>query len=160
LTAILTFQYLDTDLPAVSESTLKLKRFTGAVTIFDTVPATLNTAANTAITTGGISNFSDWTLLSQFAPTAAEVSIGGRVTLGRRSIAGARVTLTEASGNRRYALTNSFGFYEFEDVPSGATYILSVSDKRYLFEPSSQIVFVGEEMSNLNFTAIPNKLPL
>jgi hypothetical protein len=91
-------------------------------------------------------------LLSALAPTAAEVLIGGRiVTPEGRGLFGARVVMTDAGGNVRYAMTNPLGFYRFADVRSGETYVLSPSHKRFVFTP--QIVFVGEELGNLNFTA-------
>jgi hypothetical protein len=63
LTATLTFNYLQADVPAVAESSLELKRYTGSGTIFDTIPATLDTGTNAATTTNGITDFSDWTML-------------------------------------------------------------------------------------------------
>ncbi|MGI8786354.1 MAG: LamG domain-containing protein [Pyrinomonadaceae bacterium] len=90
------------------------------------------------------------------APTAASVSIGGRVlTAIGRGIRNVRVSLTDASGETRYAMTNPFGYYRFEDVESGATYILSVSAKRYRFENPTRILSVNEEIENLDFTASP-----
>ncbi len=156
LTATLVFQYLDADLPAVSESSLELKRYTGSGTIFDTVPATLNTSSNTIQTTGGISDFSDWTLLSPLAPTAASVWLSGRVIdAAGRGIFGATIVMTGTSGNLRYARTNPFGFYRFANVPSGESYVLLPSHKRFVFAP--QIVFVTEERGDVNFTARPEE---
>ncbi|MEP7037147.1 MAG: carboxypeptidase-like regulatory domain-containing protein, partial [Acidobacteriota bacterium] len=58
--------------------------------------------------------------------TAAPVSIGGRVmTMSGRGIANVRLTLTDANGQVRTARTTSFGYYHFDDVRAGETYILS-----------------------------------
>jgi len=74
----------------------------------------------------------------------AEVSIGGRgQTANDKSIALAQVTLT-----------NAFGYYRFEDVGAGETYIVNVFSKRYSFAP--QVVTVTEDLTDLNFTAHPN----
>ena len=63
--------------------------------------------------------------LKILSPTAANVSIGGRaLTANGQGISRAVISMTEASGNQRFALTNSFGYYRFADVPAGQTYIL------------------------------------
>jgi len=86
------------------------------------------------------------------APTAASVTIGGRVTaLLRRGVSNARVTLTNFNGETRYAMTNPFGYYRFDEVEVGATYILEIRHKRYQFAP--QVISVSEENENLNFVA-------
>ena len=85
-----------------------------------------------------------------FAPTAASVTIAGRVlTSSGRGIAGARIYLTDQQGDTRTTLTNQFGYYRFADVATGETYVLNIFSKRYAFQP--QIVNVIEEMDNLNF---------
>ncbi len=152
LTARLTFQYLDADLPAVTESSLQLKRYTGAGTIFDTIPATLDTTANTAATTSGISDFSDWTLLSPLSPTAVAVSMGGRVKYANgKGIFRAQVSLTDSSGATRTTLTNQFGKYQFDDVPAGETYIISVSHRLLQLGQNTQVRFVGEDDFGIDF---------
>ena len=90
----------------------------------------------------------------QLAPTAASVSIGGRVlTHSGSGLQNARVILTDASGNTRGVITSSFGYYHFDDVEVGTTYIISVVSKRYQFAP--QVVSVSDETGNLNLTALP-----
>ncbi len=83
--------------------------------------------------------------------TAANVAIGGRVTVGRRGLARARVTLTDMNGETRYAITNSFGYYHFDDVAAGETYILSVFHKRYTFAQPSQVLNVSDGTTEVNF---------
>ncbi|HEX9929598.1 MAG TPA: carboxypeptidase-like regulatory domain-containing protein [Pyrinomonadaceae bacterium] len=86
--------------------------------------------------------------------TAASVTIGGRViTPNGRGLGKAQVVLVEADGTVRYAVTNSFGYYRFADVPAGQSATLEVRSKRYGFAP--QVINVNEEMSNLNFIAQP-----
>jgi len=87
---------------------------------------------------------------------AASVPLGGRVlNAGGVGIRGATVTLTPAGGGgeTRTALTNSFGYYKFDDIEVGRNYIIQVNSKRYSFDP--QVIFVTEEMDNVNFTAAP-----
>lgn len=89
----------------------------------------------------------------EFSPaTAAAVSISGRVlTPAGRGLRGARITLTDGSGNSRTALTSVFGYYRFNDVAAGEVVVMSVFSKRYTFAP--QVLNVNEEIENLNFTA-------
>ena len=88
----------------------------------------------------------------QFVITAASVSVSGRlIAPNQRGISNARVTMTGADGTARYALTNPFGYYRFEGVPTGETYVFAVESKQYSFAP--QAVYIGEERSDLDFIA-------
>lgn len=85
---------------------------------------------------------------------AANVVVGGWVlNANGRGIDGAMVTFTESSGNVRYALTNKFGFYRFNNVMVGNAYTFNVAHKRYIFTPQSYSV--NNEELNLNFFANP-----
>lgn len=88
------------------------------------------------------------------APTAAPAFVAGRVVAGEgRGISGARVSITDESGQIRYALTNTFGFYHFEEVAVGQTYIFQARHKSYVF--AAQVVNVTGDIENLNFFAAP-----
>lgn len=89
---------------------------------------------------------------SQLPPTAAGVSVAGRIfTPDGRGLSGARVILNDSQGNSRATLSNSFGYFRFEDVAVGEFYILSVSSKRYTFAP--QAVQVFDEITEMNLIA-------
>lgn len=86
--------------------------------------------------------------------TAAAITIGGRVlTVSGRGIPRAFVHLTDADGDTRTTLTNSFGYFRFRDVAAGETYTFRASSKRYKF--TARLLNVNEESSELNFTAVP-----
>lgn len=86
------------------------------------------------------------------APTAASVSVGGRVlTADGRGISRTQVSITDTAGNVRSAITNPFGYYHFDEIPFGETYVLSVRHKRYQFSP--RVFFVTEEITDFNLTA-------
>ncbi|HEX8738212.1 MAG TPA: carboxypeptidase-like regulatory domain-containing protein [Pyrinomonadaceae bacterium] len=90
----------------------------------------------------------------QFVTTAASVSVSGRlIAPNSRGVAGARVTMTGADGVPRRALTNPFGYYRFDNVQVGETYIFAVESKQYSFAP--QTVYVGEELNDLDFVVKP-----
>lgn len=89
-----------------------------------------------------------------FAPTAAEVSISGRVlTLDGQGLSGARVYLTDQASNVFVARTNPFGYYEILNVPVGQTYIAQVFSKTYAFE--DKVVSVDDTVSDLDFVSMP-----
>ncbi len=82
--------------------------------------------------------------------TAAGVTVAGRVFDGRRGVARAFVYLSDFNGDVRTAITNQFGYYRFDDVPVGKTYILEVRSKQYLYSP--QVMNLIEEQLDFNFT--------
>jgi len=88
-------------------------------------------------------------------PTAASVTVGGRVmtSLGR-GIRNVRVTMIDGGGNVRTAITGAFGYYRFEDVAAGETYVITATGKRFKFEQSSQVLNVEEETIDVNFIGV------
>jgi hypothetical protein len=92
--------------------------------------------------------------ITMLAPTAAGVTVGGRVlSPSGAGAANARVLVTNQSGETRTAITNSFGYFRFESVAAGADYVFEIRHKRYSFAP--RVVNVSEELNELNFTAEP-----
>lgn len=95
-------------------------------------------------------NNADFTIV--LAPTAASVSVSGRVLSARGSvISGAAVTLIDQNGFTRTARTNTSGYYRFNDLDAGQSYVFTISHKRYKF--SSKAITVGENLSELDFFA-------
>lgn len=93
-------------------------------------------------------------LVSMLAPTAATVSIRGRVTtMSGRCIRNVRLTLANSSGHVRTATTSSFGYYRFNDVQAGEPYILSVAAKQYTFAEPVQLLDINEAVDAANFVA-------
>jgi hypothetical protein len=73
---------------------------------------------------------------ASFAPTAANVSIAGRVVDERGSpVSKARIRLTGASGETMLAVSNPFGQFRFEDVETGRSYVISAEGKGLDFDP-------------------------
>jgi Carboxypeptidase regulatory-like domain len=86
------------------------------------------------------------------APTAASATVSGRVfTPSGRGLANAYVVMTNQNGESVRTRTNQFGYYRFNDVQSGETYIFNVQSKRYQF--ATQVVNVAEDLDGLNFFA-------
>lgn len=86
------------------------------------------------------------------SPTAAGVTIGGRVTSGGRSVSGATVYVTDYLDTRIVARTNAFGYYTLRDVPAGRTYFVSVSAKGLSFE--TRVYDVMDNVIDLDFEPI------
>jgi hypothetical protein len=91
-------------------------------------------------------------------PTAATVSISGRVTsTSGRGVFGIVLSLTDSEGYTRTTRTTAFGYYHFEDVMVGESYILSASGKHYTFSQPTQVLNVNEETNEVNFIANSEK---
>jgi hypothetical protein len=79
------------------------------------------------------------------------VRLEGRVlTASGRGLANTRVLLTGGSGEPRYAVTNSAGYYRFVSLPVGQTYTVTASDKLYQFA-APLVVTTDQDRSDLTF---------
>lgn len=95
------------------------------------------------------------------SPASAGVTVSGRVLEGKsnmfsrqnRGVVRAQVSFIDITGARRTTLTNRFGYYRFDRVEAGATYVFEVTAKGRQFAP--QIRTVHESIDNLNFSAVP-----
>lgn len=75
-------------------------------------------------------------IVVNMVPTSAPASISGRaLTRDGRGITNAVVILTDQLGDVRFARTGSLGYYRFDDVSTGQTYVMGASSKRYEFVP-------------------------
>lgn len=104
-------------------------------------------AVDGADTLAGVKQF----VIQVFAPTAANASVSGRILTAEGGLRNARVILTDLRGNSRTVSTGTFGYYRFDNVAVGETYIVSVVSKRFTF--ASQVISVMDHVSELNFTA-------
>jgi Domain of unknown function (DUF4394)/Carboxypeptidase regulatory-like domain len=84
--------------------------------------------------------------------TAAGVDVSGRVmTPDGRGLRNAVVSITSIDGTRRVVTTSSFGYYRFNDVEAGGTYVVGVESKRYSF--TSRVLNVQDTLTEVNFLA-------
>ncbi|PYS99821.1 MAG: hypothetical protein DMF63_10005 [Acidobacteria bacterium] len=85
----------------------------------------------------------------------SNVSVSGRVLKqDGTGISGAYVFLNAQLGTRRYALTNPFGYYQFDNVQSGQTYSMFATSRFYTF-PAAVDVVVNDNITNRDFVALP-----
>jgi hypothetical protein len=91
-------------------------------------------------------------LLQTNAPEAAAASVSGQVLSGIGSgISKAHVTITNQNGESQTVLTNQFGYYRFDEVEVGETYIFTVRAKGYQFSQSAQVHTIVGETEDINF---------
>jgi hypothetical protein len=94
----------------------------------------------------------------EFLPsTAAPSSISGRVmTADGRGIRNARVVVTGNSLQEPLiATTGSFGYYSFNGLTAGETYVVTVNSKRYIFTAPSRVETLVDDLRDVDFTAKP-----
>jgi len=95
--------------------------------------------------------WNDGDVLITLAPTAATSSVGGQVkTVDGRGIGNTVVTLTGTDGSVRRALTNQMGYYRIDEVPTGATYVIGATSKRYTFD--TRVITVGDNITDADLT--------
>lgn len=91
-----------------------------------------------------------------FGTTAAMVRVGGRIlTADGSGISKVAVTMTSGSGSLRTVLSSSFGYFAFDDVSVGEVYIISVNVKQFQFSQNAHVIFVSEDISDIDFIANP-----
>lgn len=89
------------------------------------------------------------------APTAAGVEISGRITGSPdNGITNAQVSLTDQNGQIKIVKANQLGYFAFENIAAGETYVINVKHKNYIFAP--QIITANEDVRNLSFTPANN----
>ncbi len=154
ITTDLTFNYVNSDVNGTEADYRIFKRNANNNVNVPISPSVVNTAANT-ISTINVANFSDWGAGRDPAPAlAAGVTVSGRVmTKDGNGIRNVIVSLTDANGITRSVRTSSFGYYSFDEVEVGGTYIVAVQSKRFQFAP--QVVSVTENVEDLNFITAP-----
>jgi len=107
------------------------------------------------------------------AYTDADVSLSGRATTPNgRGISNARVVFTGNSltGNSyarsrfartgsltepRIATTGSFGWFRFDALPAGETYVVTINSRRYTFQAPSRVISLVDNVTAADFVADP-----
>ncbi|HEY0658543.1 MAG TPA: cohesin domain-containing protein, partial [Pyrinomonadaceae bacterium] len=91
--------------------------------------------------------------VTRFGPTAAPANIGGRVmTAGGKSISKVRVMISGGDLEEPiYVLTNGFGYYNFENLSVGETYIIEVKAKGYKFANPTLVINLQDNLTGTDF---------
>ena len=102
-----------------------------------------------------VTSLSPFAVIQLPGPTAANVSVGGRVmTANGVGIRSVQVILTDSLGNTRRATTTSFGYYRFDDVPTGAVYTITVVSRKYSFDEPTRVLNVSDALTDVDFSAL------
>lgn len=76
-------------------------------------------------------------------------------TANGQGIRNALLTLTSPDGARRTAITSTFGYYAFDGVEVGHTYVLEIASKRYTFANPTRIFSLQDHVTDMDFIAEP-----
>ena len=111
-------------------------------------------AANAANSDGGPSGDYVYTkTVSSMGADSTPVSISGKVfTSTGLALRNAKVVLTDSTNVQRFAITSTFGVYNFPDIPTGQDYTMTVQAKRYRFPP--KVVSLTGELTNVDFVGL------
>ncbi|HEY2848097.1 MAG TPA: carboxypeptidase-like regulatory domain-containing protein [Pyrinomonadaceae bacterium] len=64
-------------------------------------------------------------------------------------IRGAVVSITDMHGIQRSVITNAFGYYTFDNVQSGESYVMRASARRFTF--GSRVLSVSDSLTDVDF---------
>jgi hypothetical protein len=99
----------------------------------------------------GTSAFSGLAIAS--SPTASTVSVSGRVVAADgRGITNATLQMTNSMGEVFTARSGRRGMFVFDDLPAGDSYVVSISSRRFVFEP--RVITVIDNVTDLDFIAL------
>jgi subtilisin-like proprotein convertase family protein len=95
--------------------------------------------------------------LNILSVSAAGTTVGGQVlTANGAGIRNAVVTIMGGGLSQPlYAITSAFGYYRFDDIEVGQTYIITINSKRYVFAVPVIAVSPTDQLSGVNFIAEP-----
>ncbi len=153
INADMTFQYLPEDVYG-TETSYKVFKWDGVITT-QYVPGTVNAGLN-QFTAPGVSSFSGWAAGVNVV-TAATANISGRVlTSGGMPIANVKMVLTGGELDGPIIMyTGSLGYYNFENLPVGQNYVVTVKSRRFFFSNPSQLHLLTDSITEGNFIADP-----
>ena len=85
---------------------------------------------------------------------SATYSLSGRIFTsdGTTGLRNATVSLADSFGVRRTATTSSFGFYSFDNVATGMDYTITISSRRFRYQPRT--VQINADLTDVNFTGL------
>lgn len=91
--------------------------------------------------------------------TAASASISGRVlTADGAGIRNARVVVTGNSlSEPLVTATGSFGYFTFDGLRTGETYVVTVNSQRYTFSAPSRVISLVDNVTDADFIADPQE---
>lgn len=91
-----------------------------------------------------------------FHPTVAQSAVYGQaLDAGGRGISQARVTILNVQTQEtRTALTNPFGRFRFDQLPTANLYVVTIQHKRYNFKPNTQAFELLGDRDDVDFFSV------
>jgi len=91
--------------------------------------------------------------------TAANASLSGRVTTADgRAIRNVDVVITgNALEHPIRVTTGSFGWFTFDGLQTGETYVVTVNSRRFTFSTPSRVITLVDNVADFDFTADPQQ---
>lgn len=157
----------DTAVHTVSGTSMAAPHVAGGVALFmesnpNAAPSDVMSAILNEATNGEMESMSDGSpnmilFTSPNIPTAADATISGSVIDNQgRGLRNVVIVLQNAAGGEpRFAITNAFGYFTFEEVPVGGFYMITVQSKRYTFEGLPYVFTLGEDLTATAFVGTP-----
>jgi len=89
--------------------------------------------------------------------TAARVSAGGRVTdeFGNGIARTSMTVFNTNTSESQTVVSNSFGYYRFDNLEVGNFYIITAYNRKYTFEADTQSLVLNDAVENMDFRALP-----
>jgi len=156
LTADLSFTFLATDNPG-GLTDLRVWREEAGGVLTNLCPGGPCVSGTVLGPANAVSTFSRWTGAGPLAPSAATASISGRVTTADgRGIRNALVVLTGNGLQQPIVVsTGSLGYYHFNDLAAGQTYVATVNSKRFAFSSPARVLSLSDSVQGVDFVADP-----
>ncbi|MFN0278168.1 MAG: Calx-beta domain-containing protein [Pyrinomonadaceae bacterium] len=97
--------------------------------------------------------------IARYNAAACTASISGRVmTAGGFGIRNAKIVVTGNSlVEPRVVTTGSFGYFMFEGLATGETYVVTVNSRRYTFSTPSRVINLVDNVVDADFIADPQE---
>ena len=135
-------------LPKMVTGTLGGGTYTVVVTTFDNIPAEPTAGPLPYVFTG-------FTSVPFLSPTAAPASLGGRVmTSAGSGIRNIKVSVGGGDLSQPLVtLTSAFGYFRFDGLSSGQTYVVTIESKKYFISQPFRVVNLNSDVNDLIFTA-------
>ena len=110
-----------------------------------------------SLTPATIGNVAGGWGLEFLASTAAGASVSGRVlTAEGHGIRNSKVVVTGNSLIEPLVVTTgSFGYFTFDGLATGETYVVTVNSQRYRFSTPSHVISLVDNVADANFVADP-----
>jgi hypothetical protein len=104
---------------------------------------------------GGVGQIAGGWGIEFLTPTAAQASISGRVmTADGMAIRNAEVTVTGNSIITPLRVTtSSFGYFTFDGLQTGETYVVTVNSRLFTFQAPSQVITLTDNVADMDFIA-------